>query len=194
MSNAPTEEHVTSARRIYEGRVISLRVDTIVLPGGKTGEREIVEHRGAVALVPITARGEVVLVRQWRTPTASALLEIPAGTREHGEDPLDCAHRELGEEVNFASARMTKLCEMYMAPGYSTELIHLYLAQELSPMQGTPDDDEFLDIETLPLREAIERIASGEIRDAKSISGLLLAARALDAAAAADPVPPTEAL
>lgn len=179
MSNAPTEEHVTSARRIYEGKVISLRVDTIVLPGGKMGERETVEHRGAVALVPITPDGQVVLVRQWRTPTQSALLEIPAGTREEGEDPDLCAHRELGEEVNFAAGRMTKLCEMYMAPGYSTELIHLYLAQELTPMQGTPDDDEFLDIVTLPLAGAIDKIGTGEIRDAKSISGLLMAARAL---------------
>lgn len=179
MSNAPTEEHVTSARRIYEGKVISLRVDTVVLPQGKTSEREIVEHRGAVALVPITPSGEVVLVRQWRTPTQSALLEIPAGTREEGEDPEACAHRELGEEVNFASGHMVKLCEMYMAPGYSTELIHLYLAQELSPMQGTPDADEFLDIITLPLTEAIGKIGTGEIRDAKSISGLLLASRAL---------------
>jgi ADP-ribose pyrophosphatase len=179
MSNAPTEEHVTSARRIYEGKVINLRVDTVVLPQGKTSEREIVEHRGAVALVPITGDGQVMLVRQWRTPTQSALLEIPAGTREEGEDPDACAHRELGEEVNFAAGRMTKLCEMFMAPGYSTELIHLYLAQDLTPMQGTPDDDEFLDIITLPLSEAINKIAAGEIRDAKSISGLLLAARVL---------------
>ena len=182
VSNAPTEEHVTSARRIYEGKVINLRVDTVLLPGGKTSEREIVEHRGAVALVPITPDGQVVLVRQWRTPTRSALLEIPAGTREPDEDPDICARRELGEEVNFASGRLTKLCEMFMAPGYSTELIHLYIAQELTPMQGTPDDDEFLDIVTLPLSEAIGKITTGEIRDAKSISGLLLAARFLEAA------------
>jgi len=180
VSNAPTEEHVTSARRIYEGKIINLRVDTVVLPGDKTGEREIVEHRGAVALVPITDKGHVVLVRQWRTPAQAALLEIPAGTREHDEDPDLCARRELGEEVNFSAARLTKLCEMYMAPGYSTELIHLYLAQELSPMQGHPDDDEFLDIVTLPLSEAIDKIAAGEICDAKSISGLLMAARFLD--------------
>ncbi len=183
MSNASTEEHVTSARRIYEGKVVSLRVDTVVLPQGKTSEREIVEHRGAVALVPITPDGQVVLVRQWRPPAQSALLEIPAGTREEGEDPETCARRELGEEVNFAAGRMTKLCEMFMAPGYSTELIHLYLAQDLASMQGTPDDDEFLDIVTLPLAEAIAKINTGEIRDAKSISGLLLAARALQAPA-----------
>jgi len=181
VSNAPTEEHVTSARRIYEGKVINLRVDTVVLPGGKTSEREIVEHRGAVALVPITAEGHVVLVRQWRTPAQSALLELPAGTREQDEDPETCAHRELGEEVNFASARLTKLCEMFMAPGYSTELIHLYLAEQLTPMQGTPDADEFLDIIDLPLSDAIGKIATGEICDAKSISGLLMAARFLDA-------------
>ncbi len=181
VSNVPTEEHVTSARRIYEGKVVNLRVDTVVLPGGKTSEREIVEHRGAVALVPITPGGHVVLVRQWRTPAQAVLLEIPAGTLEEGEDPEACAHRELGEEVNFAAGRMTKMCEMYTAPGYSTELIHLYLAQELTPMQGTPDADEFLDIVTLSLSDAIDKIDTGEIRDAKSISGLLMAARALPA-------------
>lgn len=177
MSKAPTEEHVTSARRIYEGKVINLRVDTIVLPGGKTSEREIVEHRGAVALVPLGLDGQVTLVRQWRTPAQAVLLELPAGTLEAGEDPEECARRELGEEVNFAAGRLTKMCEMYAAPGYSTELLHVYLAENLSPMQGTPDADEFLDIVTLPLTEAIGQITTGGIRDAKSISGLLMAAR-----------------
>lgn len=176
-------EKTTSARRIYDGKVINLRVDTVVLPGGGMSEREVVEHRGAVALVPLTDAGTVILVRQWRTPAAAALLEIPAGTLDEGEEALACAHRELGEEVNQRAARMTKLFAMYVAPGYSTELIHVYAAQELSPMQGQLDADEFLDIVEMPLTDAIHKITTGEIIDAKSISGLLMADRLLNSGA-----------
>ena len=176
-------EKTTSARRIYDGKVINLRVDTVVLPGGGMSEREVVEHRGAVALVPLTDAGTVLLVRQWRAPAAAALLEIPAGTLDEGEEALACAHRELGEEVNQRANRMTALFSMYVAPGYSTEVIHVYAAQELSPMQGQLDADEFLDIVEMPLADAIHKITTGEIIDAKSISGLLMADRLIKSGA-----------
>lgn len=177
MTDISNQEKLTSSKRIYDGKVINLRIDTVVLPNGKPTQREIVEHRGAVAMVPLTSSGNVILVRQWRTPAQAALLEIPAGTLELGEDPDLAAPRELAEEINRRAGRMTKLFESYMAPGYSTELIRYYLAQDLSDAPGQPDEDEFLEIEEVALNEAISKIERGEIRDAKSICGLLFVER-----------------
>lgn len=177
MTEISNQEKLTSSKRIYGGKVINLRVDTVVLPNGKPAQREIVEHRGAVAMVPLTGSENVILVRQWRTPAQEALLEIPAGTLEIGEDPGPAAHRELTEEINRNAGRMTKLFESYMAPGYTTELIRYYLAQDLTDAPGQADDDEFLDIEEVSLSAAVSKIESGEIRDAKSICGLLFVER-----------------
>lgn len=177
MTDTDMEEKTTSSKRIYNGKVINLRVDTVVQPNGKPTQREIVEHRGAVAMVPLRENGHVVLVRQWRTPAQSALLEIPAGTLDPDEDPEAAAHRELVEEINLSAGRMTKLFESYMAPGYTTELIRCFLAQDLTETQGHTDEDEFLEIIEIALEDAIGKIGSGEIRDAKSISGLLFVDR-----------------
>lgn len=177
-TESPQTETVLGTERIYDGKVINLRRDTVKLPNGKESRREVVEHQGAVAIVPLTDAGDVVLVRQWRTAAGQALLEIPAGTRDHpGEDLEACARRELSEEVNFAAQTMQKLFSIYVAPGYSTEVIHVFLAEGLTPQNGTPDDDEFLDIVTLPLSEATAKIETGEIADAKSVSGLLFVER-----------------
>ncbi len=167
------EERTTSAKRIYEGKVLNLRVDTIVLPGGKTAQREVVEHRGAVAVIPLKNDGTVILVRQWRTPARAALLEIPAGSIDPDEEVAVAAGRELGEEINLQAGRLTKLFETYMAPGYSTEIIHYFLAEDLTPFQGEPDEDENIEVVNITLAEAIEKIKTGEIHDAKSVSGLL---------------------
>jgi len=172
LANA-SEERVTSARRLYDGKVVNLRVDTVVLPDGRRAQREVVEHAGAVAIVPVKPDGTVILVRQWRTPAGAALLEIPAGSLDPGESAEAAAGRELGEEINFRAGRMTRLFQTYMAPGYSTEIIHYFLAEELTPFQGEPDDDENIEIVELTLAEAIGKIADGEINDAKSVSGLL---------------------
>lgn len=173
------EETVTSSKRIYEGKIIKMRVDTVVMPDGRTSQREIVEHRGAVAMIPMLDKETVVLVQQYRRAAAGLLLEIPAGTREPDEDIELCARRELAEEINYKAGRMVKLFHSYMAPGYSTEVIHTFLALDLTPTEGHTDEDEFLEIVTLPLTEAIAKIGTGEIIDAKTISGLLFAARLL---------------
>ena len=174
-----TEETVTSSKRLFDGRILNLRVDTVVLPNGKMSQREIVEHRGAVAMVPLLDRETVILVRQYRRAAAGILLEIPAGTRDPGEDWELCARRELAEEINYAPGRMVKLYHSYQAPGYSTEVIHTYLALDLTPTEGHTDEDEFVEVVTLPLKEAIGRIRTGEIMDAKTISGLLYVERLL---------------
>ena len=169
------EEIVTSSKRLYDGKIINLRLDTVRMPDGKMSQREIVEHRGAVAMVPMLDKSTVILVRQYRRAAADCLLEIPAGTRDHEEDIELCARRELAEEINYAAGRMVKLFHSYMAPGYSTEVIHTFLALDLTPAEGHTDEDEFLEIVPLPLAEAIAKINSGEIIDSKTISGLLFA-------------------
>lgn len=173
------EEIVTSSQRLYEGRVINLRLDTIRLPNGKMSEREIIEHRGAVAMVPLLNRDTVILVRQYRRAAASTLLEIPAGTRDLNEDIEACARRELAEEINYQAGRLVKLFQSFMAPGYSTEVIHTFLAMDLTRTEGNTDEDEFLEVVPTPLAEAIAMIRSGDIVDAKTISGLLLTERML---------------
>ena len=173
------EETVTSSKRLFDGRILNLRVDTVVLPNGKMSQREIVEHRGAVAMIPMLDRETVILVRQYRRAAGGLLLEIPAGTRDHEEPWEDCARRELAEEINYQPGRLVKLFHSYQSPGYCTEVIHTFLALDLTPAEGHTDEDEFLEIVPMPFAEAIEKIKTGEIVDAKTISGLLFAARLL---------------
>ncbi|MFW5868187.1 MAG: NUDIX domain-containing protein [Armatimonadota bacterium] len=175
----PTDGHLrettTASERVFEGRLIHVRVDDVTLPGGQESRREIVEHRGAVAAVPLTADREVIFVRQWRHPAGAVLLEIPAGTCEEGEDPLETLHRELIEEIGHRAGCVECLTEVYTAPGYSTELIGLYLATQLEPVEGEADDDENIEIVRVPLQEAFRMCRDGEIVDAKTVSALLLA-------------------
>ena len=159
---------------VAEGRVIKVRVDVIETPDGQRVKRDIVEHRGAVAMVPIDAEGRVILVRQYRHAAGKWLLEIPAGTLDPGEDPLEAAQRELREETGFAAGRIDRIGGCYAAPGYSSEYLYLYLARDLTedPLEG--DVDEEIELEPVPLTEVRKLIASGEIEDAKSLAALLL--------------------
>jgi ADP-ribose pyrophosphatase len=166
-------EIITSTQRIYDGKILNLRVDTVDLDNGKSGKREIVEHHGAIAVVPLYDDGTVVMVKQFRLAAGRTMLEIPAGSVEPGEKELATAHRELAEEVHLQAAEMTKLFQSFVAPGYSTELIHTYLARSLSENTLPGDEDEDLHIVRMPLGEAIAKISSGEIEDSKSIAGLL---------------------
>lgn len=172
-------EKTIDSRRIYEGRVVNLRVDTVEMPGGRRAMREVVEHKGAVAIVALLDSDTVVMVRQFRQPAGEALLEIPAGTLELGEDPDDCASRELTEETGFRAGKLEKMFRSYLAPGYSSEMLHTYLATDLSRARANPDEDERLEIVTLRLDEAVAMIGSDDIKDAKTICGLLMAYRRL---------------
>ena len=167
----------SAVRRIYEGRTINLRVETVVLPDDNSASREIVEHRGAVAIVPMLPDNRVVMVRQYRRAADTVLLEIPAGTRDPNEEIESCARRELIEEIQYSAGHMEKMFEAYMAPGYSTEKIHFYLATQLVPTHGVGDDDEFIEIELLPLETVLGLIDAGEIQDAKTISAIFFVAR-----------------
>ncbi len=158
---------------VYRGRVVSLRIDEVELPGGKIVQREVVEHRGAVALVALDVNENVLLVRQTRPATGGELLEIPAGTLEAGEDPAACARRELQEETGFSAERLEPLVGFFVAPGYSSEFIHVYVARDLRVAHAQGDEDEEIELVREPLDAALQRIASGEIRDAKTIAALL---------------------
>jgi len=166
------EERTLESRQIYEGRQVNLRVDKVVLPGGRETKREVVEHPDCVAIVAIDAEDNVILVRQFRHAVARELLEIPAGGIEPGEEPLQGALRELEEEIGYVAGRMERLGGFYSSPGYSTEFLHLFLATELEPGPSRAQDDEIIEVVPIPLKQVRSLITSGELRDAKSIAGL----------------------
>jgi ADP-ribose pyrophosphatase len=167
------EEETLSSRRIYEGRAVKLRVDTVELSGGRQTTREIVEHEEVVAIVAVDGEDNVLLVRQFRKPVEKELLEIPAGGIDPGEAPADCVRREMREETGFLPKKVEKLGGFYSAPGFCTEYLHLYLATDLvhSPLQA--EDTAGISLVRKPLEEIPGLIASGAIVDAKSIAGLL---------------------
>ena len=170
-------EQCLTSKRIYEGHVLNLRVDEVKLENGRPGVREVVEHRGAAAIVPILTGDDVLLVRQYRYPIASDLLEIPAGTLKANEDPEVCAVRELEEETGYKCGEISKIAECVVAPGYSNERIHIYLARDLTITKTNLDEDESINVERIPFQEALRKVVDGEIRDAKSIVGLHAATR-----------------
>lgn len=165
-------ERPLASRRIYDGRVVNLRVDDVVLPSGRRAVREIVEHRGAVAALPVID-GDVLLVRQYRTAVGRTLLEIPAGTVEPGEGVEACLQRELSEEVGMRAGRVDHLATFYPSPGFLTEAVHVYVATDLTPHRLEAEEED-LSVVRMPLTRAQTMVAEGEIVDAKSIIGLLL--------------------
>lgn len=176
-------ETVIDSVSLYTGTVVHLRVDTVRLPDGREAQREIVVHRGATCVVPVHSDGTVLLVRQFRLAAGRALLEVPAGALEPGEDPLACAQRELQEETGYRAGRMQLLFRAYLAPGYSTEQMHAFLATELTPATLQADPDELLQLVPVSLDRIEEFIRDGALQDAKSIAALLMAQRVLQRSA-----------
>lgn len=168
------QEKVIYSERIFKGRVVNLRVDTVRLPNGKTSQREIVEHRGAVAIVPLLDEETVLMIRQFRLAVNEVLLEVPAGTLEPEEPPEVCAARELEEETGYRAGTLRKLFSQYLAPGYSQEILHVFLARDLEKTAQHPEEDESVEVVPVPLSRAVDMVLSGEIRDAKTIAALLV--------------------
>jgi len=164
---------VLNKKKIYQGKVIDLAVDTVLFPG-QSVDMECIKHPGGAAVVPLLPDGSVVLIKQYRYVVNDTIWEIPAGRLEKGERPRDCAFRELEEEVGYKATEMVNLGEIYSAPAYCTEIIYLFLATGLIPGKQSLDDDEYIEIVTLPLDEAIAMVEKGEITDAKTVAGLLL--------------------
>lgn len=160
---------------VFKGNLLNVFSDHIKLPNGKKATREYIKHPGAVAVVPITEEGNIVLVKQYRYPVGKVLLEIPAGKLDKGEQPDECALRELEEETGYVAQKITKLASIYTTPGFTDEVIHLYVAENLLLAKPCPDEDEFLDVEVYTKEEVQEMINDGRINDAKSMLALLLA-------------------
>jgi ADP-ribose pyrophosphatase len=172
-------ERRIEGRRVYEGRVVSLDVDRVRFTDGGEATREVVRHPGAVVVAAITTEGHVVLERQFRYAAGEVLLELPAGTLAPGEDPLACAQRELAEETGCAAREWRRLSPFYTAPGFTDERMHCFLAVGAARVgEARPEADERIEVVTMPLAEAVAAMVRGEVRDAKSIIGLLLAERA----------------
>ncbi len=172
-------ETVLRSEMIYDGKIVHLKVDHVRLPDGREAKREVVVHSGAVAIVPVMEDGTVLMVRQFRLPAGKVLLEVPAGTLEAGEEPMACAHRELEEETGYRAAELQHLFSAYLAPGYSTERIHAYLATGLTKSHAHTDEDETVEIVPISSEEIENKIQAGELEDAKSISALLVALKRL---------------
>lgn len=166
-------DQIVRSEYLYRGSILKLRLDQVRLPNKHIVGREIVEHRGAVAIVAIDRDGRVLLVRQYRSAAALDTLEIPAGTLEEGEDPALCAVRELKEETGCGATQWEPMGFFYSSPGFSTEKMHLFLARGLNDGTASPEEDESIVVERLPFAQAIEAIDRGEIVDAKSMVGLL---------------------
>ncbi len=169
-------EEIVKSEYLYRGKVLNVRLDQVrVTADGKqlVVMREIVEHRGAVAIVAIDSQDRVLLVRQYRSAAQRELLEIPAGTLEVGEDPALCAVRELKEETGYSAAEWTEIGKLLPSPGFCTEQMYLYLAQNLTASTASPEEDESIQVEIIPFTDAIAKIERGEIIDAKSIVALM---------------------
>ena len=170
------EEKTLESQRIYEGAVLNLRRDKVTVRDNGTSYREVIEHRGAVTLAAMTAEGNMVLVRQFRYAAGKVLLETPAGKMEKGEEPIVTAARELKEETGYTAGKLTHLSSFYCAIGYSNEIIHLYLAEDLTPGETDFDDNEAIEVEEIPLTELKRMALAGEIDDGKTLVAILTVA------------------
>jgi len=162
-------------RNVFKGRVLTLNLETVTLPNGRVAELEIAHHPGGAAVVAVDAAGRVCLLRQFRHAAGGWLTELPAGKLDGGEPPLACAQRELAEEAGVVARQWDKLGEVYSSPGVLTEVIHLFLARDLAASDARPEEHEVFEVEWLPVPEAVALAASGRLRDAKSVIGLLWA-------------------
>ena len=174
------EEKTMKSDKLYEGKLLNLRVDTVELPNKKYSKREVVEHPGGVAVIPITEDNCIVLVKQYRKAVERFLLEIPAGKLELNEEPRQTAQRELKEETGFEARKLEYLLEFYTSPGFSNEKIYLFLASDLIEGETNPDAGELVEVEKYSINDLIKMVERGEIIDSKTIIGINYAKKYLD--------------
>jgi len=174
-TGAGSPEKLIDSMNIFKGRILRLRVDEVELPDGKRSTREIVEHSGAVVVIPVLDNGNIILVKQYRHAVGDFLLELPAGKIEQGDGELaECAKRELLEETNYSADKFEKMIEFYSSPGMTTEKMHLFIAKGLKPERHDRCDfDEFISRAEYSLNEILDMILKNEITDAKTIIGIL---------------------
>jgi len=162
----------TKIETVYKGRVVTLNLETVTLPNGISVELEVVRHPGAAAIVPLKDDHTVILIRQYRLAAGGYIYEIPAGKLHPGENPAHCATRELEEEIGYRAGHLDKIATFFTAPGFTDEVMHLYVARDLARGTQALDSDEVLEIVEMPLEKAMAHIEDGTIRDAKTIIGL----------------------
>jgi ADP-ribose pyrophosphatase len=160
---------------VYQGRVFDVRRDQVRLPNGRLSTLDIVDHPGAVTLLPLDSEGRLWLVRQYRHSVGMDLLELPAGAMEEGEPPEACAYREVREEIGMSAGQLQKIGQFFLAPGYSTEYMYIFLATDLQSDPLDADEDEFLSVETIPVQEVYRLAETGVIQDSKTLAALFLA-------------------
>ncbi len=177
--DAGLHERIISEEQAWKGRFLDVRSAQVELPNGRVTGRDLVRHPGASAVVALTESGKIVLVRQYRTAIDRVTVEIPAGKLDPGEDPLECAKRELHEETGFSASRIQYLTTSATTPGFCDEVIHIYMATGLTFDGANPDADEFVNVDLVPLSELIDAVLDGKIEDATTVVG----ARACDAIA-----------
>ena len=167
------EEKTLKSERIYDGRILNLRKDTVTVETG-TSEREIVEHNGGAVIVPVTDDGKIVMVKQYRKAAERVMLEVPAGKIDPGEDHYTTAIRELREETGYTADNVRFLTKMYPSVGYSEEKLYIYMVTGLTPGETDPDENEAIDVVEIPLEEIHKDIMEGKIEDAKTICGIMM--------------------
>jgi ADP-ribose pyrophosphatase len=168
-------ERRLKTKRIYSGRIVSLREDTVKLSNGVVSKREIVEHPGAVAIIALTKDNKIIIERQFRTSAGEVLFEIPAGLAHKGENLAKAARRELIEETGYDAKKIRKVFSGFSSPGYSTEVITFFIAKDLKYVGQNLDHDEMIDVELVPLRKALELVKKGKVKDNKTALGIILA-------------------
>lgn len=166
------EEKTMKSDKLYEGKLLNLRVDTVELPDKKYSKREVIEHPGGVGIIPVTEDDSIILVKQYRKAVERFLLEIPAGKLELNEEPRETAQRELKEETGYEAGRMEYLLEFYTSPGFTNEKIYLFLATDLIEGEANPDSGEFIEYEKHKIDDLIKMVERGEIKDSKTIIGI----------------------
>ncbi len=167
-------EKTLNKNYIYKGKIINLRSDDVLLANNKTSKREIVEHPGGVGVAALTKENELLLVKQFRYAYTQQVLEIPAGKREAGEDPMLCGKRELSEETGGVAENFEFLGQIYPTPGYTDEIIHLYFAKNVTIAQAHPDENEFVEVVKIPFAEALQMVLNNQIKDAKTQIAILM--------------------
>ena len=168
-------EETLGTERIFEGKVVNLRRDKVLLESGRTSFREVIEHNGGVCVLPLTSDDEIIFVRQFRYPFKTVLLELPAGKREGDEEPIKCGIRELKEEVGATAEKITYLGNLYPTVAYDTEIIYMYMAEGLDFGEQSLDPGEFIDVVKIPFDKAVEMVMNGEIPDSKTQLAILKA-------------------
>ena len=166
---------VINRNTIYHGRAFNVRRDEVRMQNQNTVYLDIIEHVGAVTILPLDIDGRILFIRQYRHATGKELLELPAGTLDPAELPENCALRELREETGYAAGKLIKIGEFFLAPGYSTEYMHVYLASDLRPDPLPGDEDEFISLEPIPIKQAYDMALNGGLQDGKSLAALLIA-------------------